>query len=419
MTAPGPILVTGAGGFIGSTLATGLAALGHDVIALDQTFDAGAARRLGTIPRLTCDLAAGVPDLPRCDTIIHAAALTTNPAALGLTEAQHIAANTAPLMAMIAHADQTRPRTFVFLSSSGVFGDSDGSPDLTDTDLPTATGPYSAAKKAGEALVPGALGSWCQTHVLRLGYLFGPDEAPRPTRQRVSMLRQWLSDAAEGRPLTVAANDPRRDWTYAPDLAPAIARLIAGEGSARPLHLCTPDAQPDSALAALIAARHPGTRVISGAPSRPRRRCAPLPTPRSTGSAGPRWPKGSTTSSGAGRHDAPARHIGGPWRPVPHLAAGDRRRLPRADRGARRPRPRDPRRRRRRPTRHHHRPLPRRGRPKADAQAVILITPPPTAMRCSLRPLPPASPSSLKNRWPTASPPPRAMSRPPPPRTFP
>jgi nucleoside-diphosphate-sugar epimerase len=174
----------------------------------------------------------------------------------------------APLMAMIAHADRTRPRAFVFISSSGVFGDCDGSPDLTDTDLPTATGPYSAAKKAGEELVPGALGTICDTHVLRLGYLYGPGEIARPTRQRVSMLRQWLTDAAEGKPLTVAVNDPRRDWTFAPDLAPAISRILAGKGSARPLHLCTPDAQPDSALAALIVARHPGTRAITG-PVRP------------------------------------------------------------------------------------------------------------------------------------------------------
>jgi nucleoside-diphosphate-sugar epimerase len=268
MTKRGPILVTGAGGFIGSTLATGLAALGHDVIALDRAFDATAEQALGFIPRLSCDLASGVPDLPPCDTIIHAAALTTNPAAMGMTDAQHVAANMAPLLAMIAHADRSRPRAFVFLSSSGVFGEGDGSPDLTDTDLPTATGPYSAAKKAGEALVPGALGAICQTHILRLGYLYGPSEIPRPTRQRVSMLRQWMLDVEQGRPLMVAANDPRRDWTYAPDLALAIARLIDAPGSARPLHLCTPDAVADSALAALIATHHPAAR-IRRAPAQP------------------------------------------------------------------------------------------------------------------------------------------------------
>jgi nucleoside-diphosphate-sugar epimerase len=268
MTARGPILVTGAGGFVGTALATGLAALGHEVLALDRAFDALAEATLGPVPRITADLAQTPPALPACDTIIHAAALTTSPAALGLTDAQHLAANMAPLMAMIAHADRTRPRAFVFLSSSGVFAQGDGSPDLTDTDLPTATGPYSAAKKAGEALVAGALGAVCETFVLRLGYLYGPAEVARPSRRRVSQLQAWLGDAAAGRPLAVCRNDPRRDWTFAPDLAPAIARLVAGPGSARPLHLCAPEAVPDSVLAGLIRTQYPAAR-IEPAPARP------------------------------------------------------------------------------------------------------------------------------------------------------
>lgn len=286
MTARGPILVTGAGGFVGTALAAGLAALGHEVLALDRAFDAQAEAALGTVSRITADLVEGTPALPACDTIIHAAALTTSPTALGLTDAQHLAANMAPLMAMIAHADRTRPRAFVFLSSSGVFAEGDGSPDLTDTDLPTATGPYSAAKKAGEALVPGALGAVSETFVLRLGYLYGPNEVARPSRRRVSQLQQWLGDAAAGRPLAVSRDDPRRDWTFAPDLAPAIARLLAGPGSARPLHLCTPEAVSDSALAGLIRAHYPGARIEPG-PARPAK--APMRPSRHPALEGFRW----------------------------------------------------------------------------------------------------------------------------------
>ena len=264
MTVRGPILVTGAGGFVGAALAQGLDALGYEVLAVDRAFDGLAQSMLGQMARITCDLASDTAALPDCDVIIHAAALTTGPDAMGMTDARHLAANLTPLMAMIAHADRVRPRAFGFLSSSGVFADGDGSPDLTDKDLPTATGPYSAAKRAGEALVPGALGQVCETFVLRLGYLYGPGEIARPSRRRVSQLQAWLGDAAAGRPLTVPQNDPRRDWTFAPDLAPALARLLAGPGSARPLHLCTPEVVSDSRLADLIRAHYPMARIETG-----------------------------------------------------------------------------------------------------------------------------------------------------------
>jgi UDP-glucose 4-epimerase len=277
MNAPEPILVTGAGGFVGSAIAAGLAEQGQAVIGLDRAFDGTARALLGRVDCIACDLSAGTPDLPRCGTIIHAAALTTDPAAAGMSDAGHIAANMAPLMAMIALADRRRPQAFVFLSSSGVFAAGDGSPDLTDTDLPRAKGPYAAAKRAGETLVPAALGAVCDTCVLRLGYLYGPNEITRPSRRRVSLLQAWREDAAAGRPLIVAGNDPRRDWTFAPDLARAIPRVIAGPVHAGPLHLCTPDAVSDLTLAGLIGDCYPGVRIERGpatvakAPMRPSR----------------------------------------------------------------------------------------------------------------------------------------------------
>jgi nucleoside-diphosphate-sugar epimerase len=258
--------VTGAGGFVGSAIASGLARQGHEVIALDRAFDTTARAALGGLMRVTADISATLPDIPTCGTIIHAAALTTEATAAGISDAAHVAANMAPLLAMIDLASRHPPQAFVFLSSSGVFAAGDGSPDLTDADLPRAGGPYAAAKRAGELLVPAALGSVCQTHVVRLGYLYGPSEIARPSRQRVSQVQAWLDDAAAGRPVCVAANDPRRDWTYAPDLARAIARLIAGPGRTAPLHLCSPEAVPDLALAGMISLLHPGTRIERGPP---------------------------------------------------------------------------------------------------------------------------------------------------------
>lgn len=265
------VLISGAGGFVAGHIAAGLAALGHRVCALDRTFDVAAERRLAGCDLLAADIAADGIELPPADIVIHGAALTTNPAALGLTPAQHVAANTRPLLTMLTNAGTIRPRAFVYLSSSGVFAATDGAPDLTDTCTPSAQGPYSAAKRAGEALVPGALGDICQIFILRLGYLYGPGEAARASRMKVSLAQGWIDVARKGEILQHDATDPRRDWTFAPDLAPAIDRLVAGAGRAQPIHLCAPNPPRDSEVVAQILRHHPAAteRAVPGQGAKP------------------------------------------------------------------------------------------------------------------------------------------------------
>lgn len=256
--------VTGAGGFVGGQIAAGLLAAGWRVAAVDLSFDSAARARLQGAELVECDLAGGFPDLPRADLVIHAAALTTDAETLGITPAAHVRANMAPLLAALDHAATTRAGGFVFLSSTGVFAPADGEPDLTDACTPTATHPYAAAKRAGELLVPAALAGICPAHVVRLGYLYGPGESVRPTRTNLSLLRRWCDAAERGEALTVPADDPRRDWTWAPDLAPALLRLAGSAPANRPLHLTSGHILSDSQLARLIARLNPRTVVRMG-----------------------------------------------------------------------------------------------------------------------------------------------------------
>jgi UDP-glucose 4-epimerase len=256
--------LTGAGGFAGGQIAAGLLASGWRVAAVDLSFDTAARARLQGAELVETDLADGFPDLPRADLVIHAAALTTDATALGITPAAHVRANMGPLLASLVHAAETRAGGFVFLSSTGVFAPTDGEPDLTDDCTPTATHPYAAAKRAGELLVPAALAGLCPAHVLRLGYLYGPGEAARPTRTTLSLVRRWCDAAARGEALTVPADDPRRDWTWAPDLAPALLRLAASAPASRPLHLTSGHILSDGQLARLIARSNPRTIVRTG-----------------------------------------------------------------------------------------------------------------------------------------------------------
>jgi nucleoside-diphosphate-sugar epimerase len=206
-------------------------------------------------------------NVPPTTVIVHAAAITADPGEPGWPRAAHVAANTRPLLTVLEHAARTRPAAFVFLSSTGVFaaGDggaaADGRAALRDSDEPSNRSPYAAAKRAGEILVPAALDGVADAHVVRLGHVYGPNEVARPSRLRVSLVAEWLAAARAGRPLSVRTDDPARDWTFAPDLAPALARVAAGGSAGRPLHLGSPHVKTDRALAALVARRFPGTSL--------------------------------------------------------------------------------------------------------------------------------------------------------------
>lgn len=267
MSAAASVLVTGAGGFVGSALAEGFAALGWAVTALDMAFDAATRERLRGCALVTATLGDAAPqDLPPVTLVIHAAAVTTAASDLGWTPAAHVAANVRPLVGMLEYAARTRPAAFVFLSSSGVFAAGDGGDVLTDADLPSGDSPYAAAKRAGELLTPAALAGVTAAHVIRLGYLYGPHEAARPTRARPSAVARWLMAARDRQPLLVPADDPRREWTYTPDLAPALAELAARPPAGRVVHLCSPFVRTDSVMAAGIAALVPGA-VCAPAPA--------------------------------------------------------------------------------------------------------------------------------------------------------
>jgi nucleoside-diphosphate-sugar epimerase len=256
------VLITGAAGFVGRTLALGLADLGWRVIGLDRVF--AAEREDHGIRWVPADLTQGVsPDVPEVDLVVHAAWVTTDAATLGITPADHVALNLRPLLTILEYAARTSPDAFVFLSSSGVFAPDDATEGLSDTHHPTGGSPYAAAKRAGEVLVPTALDQGIAVHVVRLGYLFGPGEVARPSRSRVSLVAGWLGAARDGQPLAVRSDDPPRDWTFTSDLAPALARVVDGPSAGRPVHLGSPHVCRDRALATLIASQVPGTKTVT------------------------------------------------------------------------------------------------------------------------------------------------------------
>ncbi|QXT40270.1 NAD-dependent epimerase/dehydratase family protein [Gymnodinialimonas ceratoperidinii] len=264
----GPILVTGAGGFVCSEVALALHRAGHDVVALDQRFDAATTERLRALNRIEGDLPEALARGPETvAAVIHGAAITASPERLGLSQAGHIRRNTDLLTATLDHTRSTGAKRFLFVSSMGVF-EPDDSPTpggkVTEATRPTATCAYCAAKHAGELLTHAAAEPGFETASLRLGNIVGPHEAVRETRQHLCLVNRMIAEARASGVITVQTPDALREWAWLPDQADGIARLLTSDDfstHAAVLHAGSPPALSDLDLARAIAERVPGTTV--------------------------------------------------------------------------------------------------------------------------------------------------------------
>lgn len=249
------VLITGAGGFVGSHMAEGFAAMGDAVIALDAAFDARTRERLAGGELIEAPVSADVlADDRALDLVIHGAAITTPPEEFGMTAEQHVAANVLMLEDALALAMRHGASDFVFISSSGVFSLEDGEGVQLESTVPTATMPYAAAKRAGERATAAAGSTTLRAISIRLGPIYGPHEASRDTRKIVSQVRRWLDRVESGEPIIVQMPDECRDWTFAPDLPRALDALLAQEPKVSGVvHLTSAEIVSNLALAELIA----------------------------------------------------------------------------------------------------------------------------------------------------------------------
>lgn len=249
-------LISGGGGFVGSFLAEGLLAAGHDVTVIDQGFDPSARNRLAGTRLIEADLSVGsVPELGGFDLVIHGAAITSADPALGLSEFDCLRANCAMTLAMLTLAQASGARDFVFLSSSGVFRAEDATGGILLESTPArASLSYAVAKRAGELLLEAAP---MRAIAVRLGPVYGPHETARTSRRHVSPIRRWLDAGQGGAPIRVDIPGARRDWTYGPDLPGALLALLARQPAiSGVVHLTSGEAFDDLDLAARIAAAY-------------------------------------------------------------------------------------------------------------------------------------------------------------------
>jgi UDP-glucuronate 4-epimerase len=233
---PGCVLVTGAAGFIGSTLVERLLAEGRRVVGLDS-FDpfyppaqkrrnlrvAQDSRAFALIEGdiRDADAVRRAFDAGPCDALVHLAALAGVRPSLE-RPAEYADVNVRGSSVLFEEA-QRRGARVVFASSSSVYGErADGEPFRETDPATTPVSPYAATKRAGE-LVAHSFHATRGLSVVcaRIFTAFGP-------RQRPDLaIRRFAERMLRGEPIQVFGDGSAlRDFTYVDDLVAGLCAAL-------------------------------------------------------------------------------------------------------------------------------------------------------------------------------------------------
>jgi NAD dependent epimerase/dehydratase len=229
------VLVTGAGGFIGSHLVEALLAEGCEVRALvhyNSRNDWGNLEALRREPAPGLDVRTGdVTDARRvddlvdgCDRVFHLAALIGIPYSYQ-APASYVATNVVGTLNVLEAGRRHEVERIVVTSTSEVYGTARYTP-IDEHHPLQAQSPYAASKIAADKLAESYHRSFgLPVVVLRPFNTFGPRQSSR------AIIPTILGQAITRRsPLRVGNLEPRRDLTYVTDTAQAfvLAGAVAG-----------------------------------------------------------------------------------------------------------------------------------------------------------------------------------------------
>jgi UDP-glucuronate 4-epimerase len=216
------VLVTGAAGFIGTSLAPALLDAGHAVIGLDLL---AAPNPAAFTDFRVVDLAdrralADALDQARPEVVIHAGG------ASGLmvwreTPSRIIEANLWGTANLLEATRRTRARRVVLCSTVMVYGDQNTGPIGEDAPLrPLSV--YAATKVGAEALLRAySVERGLEGVALRIGHVYGPG------RRTACHIRTIVDAALAGRPTVIAEScRARRQYVHVTDVVEALVRAV-------------------------------------------------------------------------------------------------------------------------------------------------------------------------------------------------
>jgi UDP-glucose 4-epimerase len=231
------ILVTGGAGFIGSHVADGFRALGHEVAVVD---DLSAGNRANLDPAIKLyqrdirdDALEEVFADFKPEIVDHHAAQSNVPASVH-NPVHDASVNILGSLNLLRFAAKYNARKFIYVSSGGAMY---GEPDVTDLPVKETApvrplSPYGASKQAVEAW----LGVYQRTFglaytVLRYANIYGPRQS---IREEGAVVAVFATRMAADQPVTIdGTGQQTRDFVYVGDCVTAnVAALERGSGMA-------------------------------------------------------------------------------------------------------------------------------------------------------------------------------------------
>lgn len=225
-------LVTGAAGFIGSSLVEYLLAAGQRVVGLDNlstgsqsNLDEVLARvgRASSLFRFVFgdirDASARRDAMAGADIVLHHAAIVSVPISIEKPILSH-AINVDGTFGLLEAAREAGVRRFVYASSSAVYGDLANVPQ-TEEHIGRPLSPYASSKRINEidaALYTSVYG--LETFGLRYFNVFGPRQDPNGAYAAV--IPHWIENVLEGKPITINGSaEITRDFCFVGDVVRA------------------------------------------------------------------------------------------------------------------------------------------------------------------------------------------------------
>ncbi len=236
-------LITGAAGFLGSTLANQLAREGHQVRGLDD-LSTGDPQALSPDVHFT---RGDVNDRPKLwtllqevDCVYHLAARVSVPE-LVLYPREYNAVNVGGTVSLMEAMRDVGVRRVILASSGAVYGDQ-GEQPLVETAIPDPGSPYAVSKVSAEHYVRTIGKLWgMETVCLRIFNAYGPGQHLPPSHPPV--VPHFLRQALRGGTLVVHGDGHQtRDYVYVDDVvsamvaaatAPNVNGLVINVGSGR------------------------------------------------------------------------------------------------------------------------------------------------------------------------------------------